>query len=218
MERNELLNDFNEVRECDLKGEHYSVRDNGAVYRHARPNKRMRKYDNIWTFGTPNDTNGYMYLSDVRVHHIVATAYFGGRDTKVYIVDHKDSNRRNNRVENLHWLTRLENVLNNPATQKKIIFYCGSIEAFLKNPKLIRSFANQNPDYSWMRSVSKEEAKCTLNNMNEWAKKPSEEPKGDKMGEWIYKSLGFNPQMEILKELMNNNQQRRRKQQTSIHS
>ena len=45
MEVNDLLNDFNEVRECDFKGEHYSVRDNGAVYRHARFNKRKRKYD-----------------------------------------------------------------------------------------------------------------------------------------------------------------------------
>ena len=218
MEVNDLLNDFNEVRECDFKGEHYSVRDNGAVYRHARLNKRMRKYDNIWTFGTPNDTNGYMYLNGVRVHHIVATAYFGGRDTKVYVVDHKDSNRRNNRIENLHWLTRLENVLKNPATLKKIIFYCGSIETFLNNPALIRRFANQNPDYSWMRSVSKEEAKCTLENMNEWAQKPNEEPKGGKMAEWIYKSFGYNPQMDIIRKSMHIGQPKKKYQQMPLHS
>ena len=28
--------DFVEVMECDYKGEHYSVRDNGAIMRHAR--------------------------------------------------------------------------------------------------------------------------------------------------------------------------------------
>lgn len=209
METNELLNDFQEVRECDFKGEHYSVRDNGAVYRHARIGKKVREYDEIWTFGKPNDVNGYMYFCSVRVHHIVATAFYGERDTKVYVVDHKDSNKRNNRVENLHWLTRLENVLKNPATQKKIIMCCGNIEVFLKNPTIIRRFANQNPDYSWMRTVSKEEAKCTLDNMNEWAQLPIEEPKGGKMGEWIYKSLGFNPQMEVMKELMQNEKQRR---------
>ena len=201
METTDLLNDFNEVRECDFRGDHYSVRDNGAVFRHARLNKRKRKYDNIWTFGKPNDANGYMYLSDVRVHHVVATAFFGERDTKVYVVDHKDSIRRNNRVENLHWLTRLENVLKNPTTLKKIIFYCGSIEAFLENPSIIRRFANQNPDYSWMRSVSKEEAKCTLENMNEWANTPNEKPKGGKVGEWIYKPLGANPKMGATREL-----------------
>jgi hypothetical protein len=195
MEITDLLNDFNEVRECDFKGNHYSVRDNGAVYRHARLNKKIRKYDNIWTFGKQNNANGYMYLSDVRVHHLVATAYFGEHNTKVYVVDHKDSNRRNNRVENLHWLTRLENVLKNPATLKKIILCCGSIEAFLENPALIRRFANQNPDYSWMRNVSKEEAKCTLDNMNEWASTPNEKPKGGKIEEWIYKPQGVNPNM-----------------------
>ena len=216
MEANDLLNDFNEVRECDFKGEHYSVRDNGAVYRHARLDKRMRKYDNQWTFGVPDKNNGYMLLSCVRVHLIVATAFFGERDTKIYVVDHKDSNRRNNRIENLHWLTRLENVLKNPATLKKIIFYCGSIEAFLKNPSLIRQFANQNPDYSWMRNVSKEEAQCTLDNMNEWADMPNTEPKGGKMGEWIYKSLGYNPQMEIMKELMRGGQPNKKLQPTSI--
>lgn len=218
METLDLLNDFREVRECDFKGEHYSVRDNGAVYRHARPNKRMRKYDNTWTFGKPNNANGYMYLSCVRVHQIVATAFFGERDTKVYVVDHKDSNRRNNHIENLHWLTRLENVLKNPATLKKIIFHCGSIEAFLSDPAMIRRFANQNPDFFWMRSVSKKEAKCALENMNEWAKMPNDEPKGGKMGEWIYKSLGFNPQMEIIRDMTRHAQRRRRTQPMPIYS
>lgn len=206
-----LLNDYQEVKECDFKGEHYSVRDNGAVYRHARPGKKKRKDDERWTFGIPNATNGYMFIgSVVRVHQIVATAYFGERDTKVYVVDHIDSNRRNNRVENLRWLTRLENVLNNPATRKKIIMCCGSLEAFLNDPALIRRFANQNPDYSWMRNVSRDESKRALANMNEWARCPIVEPKGGKMGEWIYKSIGFNPQMEIMNELMeqSNKQQR----------
>jgi hypothetical protein len=198
----DLLNDFQEVRECDFKGEHYSVRDNGAVYRHARLGKKVRKDDNRWTFGTPNSKNGYMYIGGiVRIHQIVATAFFGERDTKVYVVDHKDTNRRNNRVENLHWLTRLENILANPITRKKIIMCCGSIEAFLMNPSMIRKFANQNPDYSWMKAPTKEEAQRTLDNMNEWAFRPIEEPKGGKMGDWIYKSLGFNPQVEIMNEL-----------------
>lgn len=198
MRTKELLNDYQEVKECDFKGEHYSVRDNGAVYRHARQGKKLRKDDNSWTFGTPNAKNGYMFLGGiVRIHQIVATAFFGERDTKVYVVDHKDSNRRNNRVENLRWLTKFENSLANPATRKKIIMCCGSLEAFLTNPTLIRRFANQNPDYSWMRTVSKEEAKRTLENMNEWAIRPIEKPKGRKIGEWVYKSVGFNSQMEI---------------------
>lgn len=201
MNTKELLNSYQEVKECDFKGEHYSVRDNGAVYRHARQGKKLRKDDNCWTFGTPNAKNGYMFIGGiVRIHQIVATAFFGERDTKVYVVDHKDSNRRNNRVENLHWLTRLENILANPATRKKIIMCCGSLDAFLSNPLLIRQFANQNPDFSWMRTVSAEEAKQTLANMNEWAYRPIQEPKGGNMGDWIYKSYGFKSLMETMKE------------------
>lgn len=199
-----LLDDYEEVRECDFKGEHYSVRDNGAILRHSRPGKRLRIDDNVWTFGKPNESNGYMYINSVRVHLIVATAFWGERNTKVYVVDHKDSNRRNNRVDNLHWLTRLENTLSNPSTRKKIIMCCGSVEAFLQNPSLIRRFAKQNPNYSWMRTVSKDEAMHTLKNMNEWAHRPIEEPKGGSMGEWIYKSLGVNPQMDVMNELMKN--------------
>lgn len=199
----DLLNEFEEVRDCDFKGEHYSVRDNGAVFRHARIGKRLRKDDNRWTFGTPNATNGYMYIGGiVRIHQIVATAFFGERDTKKYVVDHKDSNRRNNRVENLHWLTRLENVLKNPATLKKVIMCCGSLEAFLENPSMLGKFANQDPNFSWMRTVSKEEGRQALKNMNEWAKQPIVEHKGKGMGEWIYQSLGFNPQMEVFNQSM----------------
>ena len=208
----ELIDRYQEIKECDFKGEHYSVRDNGAVYRHARLGKKVRKYDNLWTFGKPNTANGYMYISNVRIHQIVATAFLGERDTKVYVVDHKDTNRRNNRVENLHWLTRLENVLKNPATLKKITMCCGSIEAFLSDPSLIRRFANHNPDYSWMRSVTKEEAKRTLDNMNEWASRSIDKAKGGKMGDWIYKTQGFNPQMKIMNELMNRGQERKRTQ------
>ena len=65
---------FTEVRECDYKDEHYSVRDNGAVYRHAREGKKVRKEDNVWTFGEKNLTNGYMLIGSHRVHIIVATA------------------------------------------------------------------------------------------------------------------------------------------------
>ena len=32
----QLINIFTEVRECDYKGEHYSVRDNGAIMRHPK--------------------------------------------------------------------------------------------------------------------------------------------------------------------------------------
>ena len=76
-----LLETYNDIQECRYKNEHYSVRDNGAVLRHAANNKRTRPTDNKWTFGyhtSPNLLNlkfsiakimksgfflGYMFLT-----------------------------------------------------------------------------------------------------------------------------------------------------------
>lgn len=71
-----------------------------------------------------------MEIASVRVHIIVATAFHGPKPTKEHVVDHIDTNRRNNRPDNLRWVTRLENALDNPITRKRIIMRCGSIEAF----------------------------------------------------------------------------------------
>ena len=134
----DLLNDFKETKTCTYKGECYSVRDNGAVLRHAREGKRKRKYDDVWTFGKPNKHNGYMNLDVEVVHRIVAWAFLGNPPSSQHVVDHIDTNRRNNRPENLRWLTKLENALNNPNTLRKIIYYCGSIDAFVRDPSVLK--------------------------------------------------------------------------------
>ena len=84
------------------------------------------------------------------------------------VVDHIDTNRCNNRPENLRWLTRIENTLNNDATRKKIIFLCGSIEAFIDNPSILRTKALSS-DVSWMKTVTKEEAAACKKHIEEWA-------------------------------------------------
>lgn len=106
----DLLNDFKEVKECIINGEIYSVRDNGSILRHSREVGRKRKNDNEWTFGTTNKSNPYLHLSNVRVHRIVATAFHGQPEDPKFVVDHIDTNCRNNRPENLRWLSRLESI------------------------------------------------------------------------------------------------------------
>lgn len=76
-----------------------------------------------------------------------------------HIVDHIDTNRQNNRPENLRWLTKLENILNNPITVKRIIFHCGSREAFLKDPSILENHMNEDLNFVWMKTVTPEEAK-----------------------------------------------------------
>ena len=178
--------DYTQELSCVYKEETYSVRDNGAVLRHSREGKRRRKDDDIWTFGIQNPKNGYMYIGQARIHQIVATAFHGEPADKNLVVDHRDSNKCNNRPENLHWVTRLENALNNPTTRWKIEMRCGSIEAFLENPSILNDYIDEDPNFAWMRTVSKEEGQRTLKNMENWAKKRQVPSGKGTLGEWIY--------------------------------
>ena len=178
------IDNFKQQVECVYKDERYSIRDNGAVFRHPRDGKRPRKYDNFWTFGKLNDTHGYMEVASVRVHIIVATAFHGPKPTKEHVVDHIDTNRRNNRPDNLRWVTRLENALDNPITRKRIIMRCGSIEAFLANPSLLRE-GDVTPDFSWMRTVTDAEAQVSKERLLAWAES-DRQASGGVLGEWVY--------------------------------
>jgi len=162
------VHDFQREVDCIYDGEKYSVRDNGAVFRHQTDGKRARPNDNQWTFGKKNSANPYLHISGVRVHRIVATAFHGEPPEPTYVVDHFDSNCRNNRPENLRWLTRLENSLKNPLTRKKIEYLCGSIEAFLDNPSILNDVRG-DPNFKWMRRVTPEEASNCKVRMSVWA-------------------------------------------------
>ena len=181
------LSNFKLEVKCAYKDEHYSVRDNGAVLRYARKGKRLRKYDNQWTFGKPNK-NGYMLIVSEVIHRIVAYAFIGKPPTLQHIVDHIDTNRQNNRPENLRWLTKLENILKNPITLKRIIFRCGSIEAFLKDPSILRNHINKDPNFKWMKTVTPEEAQISWERLSNWANRENDSTssKGGSLGEWIF--------------------------------
>ena len=58
-----LLDTYTLDLECNYKGERYSVRDNGAVLKHPRIDKKPRPTDNHWTFGKPNKRTGYMEIA-----------------------------------------------------------------------------------------------------------------------------------------------------------
>ena len=168
------INEYTRETTCEYKGELYSVRDNGAVMRHSREGKKARKLDNVWTFGKKSETNGYMTVSSHRVHIIVAKAFIPGNEDGKMIVDHIDTNRCNNRVENLRWLTRLDNALLNEATLKRITYLCGGdIQKFIDNPSCLRDLTGDNQDIMWMRTVTPEEAKLSFERISAWAKRPS---------------------------------------------
>ncbi len=189
------LNCFTRESKCFYKDEHYSVRDNGAVLRFPGNSKRSRPTDNLWTFGKPNDITGYMEIASVRIHRIVATAFHGDPPTKEHVVDHIDTNKRNNRPENLRWVTRLENVLLNPITIKRIETVCGcGVEEFLADPSKFRD-RFQEPNYEWMCTVTAEEAQISLKRMQSWAES-DKLVSGGTLGEWIYNRRSFNQYVE----------------------
>lgn len=183
------LNDFALEIRCQYKDRIYSVRDNGSVLRYPKENARPAPLDNKWTFGKKDEKTGYMMIAGVRIHQIVATAFHGTPEHSTMVVDHIDTNRCNNRPENLRWLTRLENALNNPYTRKKIIFLCGSLEAFINDPSILRQ-SESEPNISWMRTVSKEEAAKCRKHLDRWLQEDGKVKQfvGDRkgIGEWIY--------------------------------
>ena len=149
--------DYREERECLYDGRLYRVRDNGAVMRLSEPGKRKTRNDDEWTFGM-RDSNGYLAIAGIRVHRIVATAFLGPKPRPDLVIDHKDSIRVNNRPENLHYVTRFENLVNNPYTRMKLERATGmTIEELLANPDVLHH-ANLPQNLSWLRGgLSREE-------------------------------------------------------------
>ncbi len=180
------VNLFEREVSCSYGGEDYSVRDNGAVLRCSRAGKRKRPLDEKWTFGRPCAHSGYVKLSEHVVHRVVATAFHGRQPTKDHVVDHIDTNRRNNRPENLRWVTRLENILLNPVTAKRVEYHYGSIEDFLANPGKPVS-GTLRKDFEWMRTVTQAEAAYSRGRLLGWAKAGGASS-GRTLGDWIYGS------------------------------
>ena len=128
------VHNFHRVLDCIYNDEQYSVRDNGAVCRQRRENKRKRPLDDAWIFGKFSVRDGYRKICSTPVHRIVATAFHGEQPSPDHVVDHIDTNRLNNQPENLRWVTRLENILDNPKTLQRIENKWGSVDGLLNDP------------------------------------------------------------------------------------
>lgn len=180
---------YTQEKLCEYKGETYKVRDNGAILRLSREGKPKRAKDDVWTFGEKID-RGYAKFCGESVHRIVAYAFLGEPPTKQHVVDHIDTNRQNNRPENLRWLTKLENILLNPYTKAKIEYWCGSIENFLHDPTQLQGHESEDANFTWMRAVTPEEAQNTMANWEKLLSKPRpvSKYKEKAIEEWIFES------------------------------
>ena len=182
----EHLNLFDREVTCTYRGETYRVRDNGAVLRRRRDHARRRPLDEKWTFGRVNKKRGYTHVASIPVHRIVATAFHGPQPSMDHVVDHIDTNRQNNRPENLRWVTKLENIFLNPITRRRVELTYGSIQNFFENPDQPIS-GKLDPNFEWMRTVTKREAEESRRRLLDWAKS-ERMPFGVMLGEWVYGS------------------------------
>lgn len=95
-------------KKVDENGE-YIISKKGIIY--------STKYGRLERLNTYNDKKGYEYIKlcynnktvHQAIHRLVAEAFIPNPDNKPEI-DHIDTNTQNNRVENLRWCTRKENM------------------------------------------------------------------------------------------------------------
>ncbi|MDE6833300.1 MAG: HNH endonuclease [Ruminococcus sp.] len=112
---------------CDKQGNIYSV------CRHNN-NSILWKVTKMKLF---HEQTGYLYVSfctdrkikHFKVHRIIANAFWGEHPTLV--VNHKDKNRTNNRLENLEFCTQKENMIHAFKNRKKQ--YPFTIHVYLLN-------------------------------------------------------------------------------------
>lgn len=93
--------------------EKYLITENGTVI-NSQTNKVLKPC---------NNGNGYLYVSLGRknhryIHRLVAEAFIPNPDNLPQI-DHIDTDKTNNNVSNLRWVTRKQNI-NNPITLARI--------------------------------------------------------------------------------------------------
>lgn len=154
----ELIDDYEEEVECHYRGEKYIVRDNGAIKRLPKHSYQKRKIDNVFLFGTSIDAKGYLLFGPEKAHRIVATA-FCNKYSPDMVVDHIDTNRRNNRTSNLRWVTKEENN-RNPITKRRLEKRFGmSYEELSKHPEKLK-MDNKPIDTSYMHPISSKEERA----------------------------------------------------------
>ena len=99
----------------------YSITKDGTVYR-----TRTKHKDIFRKIQTKMKPNGYLYCTLSRsglhknfyIHRLVAQAFIPNRENKPHI-DHINGDKKDNRVENLRWVTHKEN-MNNPVSTAKL--------------------------------------------------------------------------------------------------
>ena len=146
----------------EYREEKYKVKKDGTIYRFSRTGKRKRKDDEIWTSGTNVDDKGFYVIGGHTVHSIVATAFLGEQPNSQYVVLHKNYSKKDNRIENLLWVTKSQFHLLQPKTQAqlRIVSSKKKFEEVLEDFENVKSVLPMN--LQWMSKLSKEDIDSTI--------------------------------------------------------
>jgi hypothetical protein len=94
----------------------YKIDEEGNIYGISK-SKDNRYINNEWLLKQYQDQNGYLYVTlslnkkrkTFKVHKLMALTFLNNPENKS-CVNHIDSNRKNNNIKNLEWVTHKENM------------------------------------------------------------------------------------------------------------
>ena len=117
------------------------------------------------------DKDRYIKVCSERLHVVIARLFIPNPENKP-MVDHIDTNKHNNRVDNLHWVTAKENA-NNPNTIKA--YKKAAKQRFIDYPDSYKSRPYHKPWNKGLKNI-----KTSYKHSEETRKKISEKLKGRK--------------------------------------
>lgn len=113
------------MRQVDIKNfEDYQITDDGRVWS-KQSNKWLKPFLSDSGYFCVNLYKGGI-LKQRKLHHLIGEAFIPNPDNKPYI-DHINTIRTDNRIENLHWVTQKENCSNPQSVINRIESHKGQI-------------------------------------------------------------------------------------------